>query len=99
MTSQSTQQLLGVMEAPSAVGALKPTLADFDRHRELGRGGNATVYEATWRTTGQRVALKILHGELIADPQARTASNGRPARRRRSAARARGCSTTPSSRR
>jgi serine/threonine-protein kinase len=70
MTSMSTHQLWGSMEPPTApTTSMPPTLADFDRHHELGRGGNAVVYAATWRTTGQKVALKIIHGELIADPK------------------------------
>ncbi len=80
--SQSTQQLFGAMRPPVAavdvavadtqVSATVPgpqSLADFERHGELGRGGNAVVYTATWRTTGQQVALKIIHGELAADPK------------------------------
>lgn len=81
--AQTTQQLFGVIRAPvDATGENvatadskevevdgPPTLADFDRHEELGRGGNAAVYVATWKPTGQRVALKIIHGELAADPR------------------------------
>jgi tRNA A-37 threonylcarbamoyl transferase component Bud32/tetratricopeptide (TPR) repeat protein len=67
---QNTQQLEGAMAAPSKPSALAvPTLADFQQLRELGRGGNAVVYEALWTTTGQRVALKIIHGELLLDPK------------------------------
>ena len=73
MTSMSTQQLLGSMEPPTApalpTSSTPATLADFDRHHELGRGGNAVVYAATWRATGHKVALKVIHGELIADPK------------------------------
>jgi len=58
------------MAAPSTPSSSAlPTLADFQRLRELGRGGNAAVYEAIWTTTGQRVALKIIHGELMLDPK------------------------------
>jgi serine/threonine protein kinase len=41
--------------------------------RKLGQGGFATVYEARHQETGQRVALKILHGtkELEAEVQRR----------------------------
>jgi tRNA A-37 threonylcarbamoyl transferase component Bud32 len=66
---QSTQQLEGTMAPPSSLPSSAPTLADFQKLRELGRGGNATVYEALWTTTGQRVALKIIHGELMLDPK------------------------------
>jgi len=76
VTALSTQQLYGSMDPPSPMTpssapapSSTPTLADFERHQELGRGGNATVYAATWKATGQRVALKIIHGELIADPK------------------------------
>lgn len=71
MTALSTQQLYGSMEPPTTAlsSTTMPTLADFERHQELGRGGNAAVYAATWKSTGQRVALKIIHGELIADPK------------------------------
>ncbi len=61
---QFTQDFAGVMQPPTGT---QPVLADFDRVRELGRGGNAAVYLATWKTTGQQVALKIIHGELTSD--------------------------------
>jgi tRNA A-37 threonylcarbamoyl transferase component Bud32 len=69
-SAQSTQQLYGSMASPSSAPSPGPQatgLAEFQRVRELGRGGNAVVYEAVWTTTGQRVALKIIHGELLLD--------------------------------
>ncbi|MDP2342180.1 MAG: serine/threonine-protein kinase [Deltaproteobacteria bacterium] len=82
-TAQTTQQLFGVMQPPSvepktediavagAGEALVDTVAleDFELHDKLGAGGNATVYVATWKKTGERVALKIIHGELSQDPK------------------------------
>ncbi|MFT5457822.1 MAG: tRNA A-37 threonylcarbamoyl transferase component Bud32, partial [Myxococcota bacterium] len=38
---------------------------------ELGRGGSATVYLVDDRVRGERVALKVLHDHLAADPSAR----------------------------
>jgi len=80
--AQSTQQLFGAMQPPvvatgdlvasadtQQLSSTPQTLADFERHGELGRGGNASVSLATWKTTGQKVALKIIHGELAADPK------------------------------
>ena len=75
---QTTQQLTGPMRPPTPTddtvdtaiaGGLPTTLADFELHHELGRGGNAAVHLATVRATGQKVALKIIHGELAADPK------------------------------
>ena len=63
---QPTQQLFGGMAATDA--RPKPrTLADFECQRELGRGGNAAVYVARCKTTGQRVALKVIQGDARAD--------------------------------
>ncbi len=81
--NQSTLQLFGVMprgDAPTqhangdrdpVLNAMdrRPSLADFDCHEELGRGGNAVVYVATLRATAQRVALKVIHGDPGADPK------------------------------
>ena len=59
---QATQELFGGSLAPDAPP--KPrTLADFERQQELGRGGNAAVYIARCTTTGQQVALKIIHAD------------------------------------
>jgi len=43
----------------------------FEIHGVLGRGGMATVYLAQDRSGGERVALKLLHAHLAADPSAR----------------------------
>jgi len=56
------------------VAELQPgeLLADRYRvHGALGRGGMATVYLAVDEQTGERVALKLLHAHLAADPAAR----------------------------
>ena len=50
--------------APSAV-----ELSDFVRGVELGRGGNAAVFLADWTSESKRVALKVIHGELVGDPK------------------------------
>lgn len=60
---QTTLQLAGAMAPPST----QPTLADFVRGKELGRGGNAVVYQAQWQPSGEQVALKVIHGELTSD--------------------------------
>ncbi len=81
LSAQSTQQLFGVMNAPSREGLPTESLPvpsvvdgaasldDFEVHEKLGAGGNATVSVATWKKTGERVALKIIHGELANDPK------------------------------
>jgi serine/threonine-protein kinase len=43
----------------------------FDLHGVVGRGGSATVWLATDRLRGERVALKVLHAHLGADPAMR----------------------------
>ena len=55
----------------SMLGDDHTTLADFDVHNELGRGGCAAVYLATHRATGDRVALKVLHDSESRDPEVR----------------------------
>ncbi len=81
--NQSTLQLFGSMprgdvaiehhngEKDAVLHATdrRPSLADFDCHEELGRGGNAIVYLATLKATAQRVALKVIHGDPGADPK------------------------------
>lgn len=82
-TGQPTQQLFGGKALPSteelpkkpavAEAEQAPTsgaaLHDFILHEKLGAGGNATVHLATWKSTGEKVALKIIHGDLAADPK------------------------------
>ncbi len=36
--------------------------------REIGRGGMATVYEATHTVLPRRAALKVMHGALLRQP-------------------------------
>lgn len=48
-----------------------PAPSRFELLGELGRGGMATVHLALDRRTGERVALKLLHPHLCADPSAR----------------------------
>jgi serine/threonine-protein kinase len=43
----------------------------FDLHGIVGRGGSATVWLASDRLRGERVALKVLHPHLGADPSMR----------------------------
>ena len=79
---QATQQLYGgrPADATSSTGSSTPptedqaptsgaSLHEFILHEKLGAGGNATVHLATWKPTGEKVALKIIHGELAADPK------------------------------
>ena len=65
----------------------------------LGTGGIGAVYAATHRT-GKRVAIKILHPELSAVPEARSALLARGVRgqRHRAPGRRSRCSTTTSTR-
>ncbi|MFI4898128.1 MAG: protein kinase [Phycisphaerales bacterium JB059] len=37
-----------------------PTIEGYDLHREIHRGGQGVVYSATQRSTGRRVAVKVL---------------------------------------
>ena len=45
------------------------TLGEFRLHGRLGAGGSGVVYDATWGP--RRVALKVLHAELLATGSAR----------------------------
>src|SRR3989339_747944 len=47
---------------------------DFGKYfieKELGKGGMATVYLATHKDLGRKVAVKIMHPHLAADPESR----------------------------
>jgi serine/threonine protein kinase/WD40 repeat protein len=45
----------------------REALGDFIIHREIGRGGMGIVYEATQRSMGRRVAVKILPFAALSD--------------------------------
>jgi serine/threonine-protein kinase len=45
-------------------------IGDFQLGRLLGRGGMGEVYEATRTASGQRVALKLVRGDRVAEPHA-----------------------------
>src|SRR5207249_2848436 len=52
-------------EAPDLTGR---TLGDYHVLRRLGRGGMGEVYLAEQRSLKRKVALKILRGDLAANP-------------------------------
>lgn len=59
---------------PSAEGPLQSGRVlggRFELHGVIGRGGTAVVWLATDRLRRERVALKVLHPHLVADPGAR----------------------------
>ncbi|MHC1783643.1 MAG: protein kinase [Anaerolineaceae bacterium] len=44
------------------------TLGKYELHEELGKGGFGTVYRATDTSLDREVALKVLHPQLMVDP-------------------------------
>lgn len=46
-------------------------LADYQNLTLIGRGGMAEVYQATHPASGNRVAIKLLHGESVDSPEYR----------------------------
>ncbi|HEX2686232.1 MAG TPA: serine/threonine-protein kinase, partial [Kofleriaceae bacterium] len=56
-----TSEPIAVLGPGSLVGAYRVI-------KEIGRGGMATVYEATHCVLPRRAALKILHGHLLNQP-------------------------------
>lgn len=56
-----------VVPVDSGVGG--PSLHDYDLGAKLGEGGNASVYRAVEKSSGNAVALKLIHKKLITDPR------------------------------
>jgi serine/threonine-protein kinase len=74
MVDQRTRRLAGRPDATDGEReshAVQPgeLVDDWIIVRALGGGGFGAVYEARHRTTGQRVALKLLHAHLVATPE------------------------------
>jgi len=54
---------------PVDIGVGGPSLLDYDVGEKLGEGGNASVFRAVEKASGNVVALKLIHKKLITDPR------------------------------
>src|SRR5690242_9428664 len=65
----------GVGPGPAAAGPQaelpRVNVSGYVLAREIGRGGQAVVFEATQTSTGRRVAVKLLREAALASPQQR----------------------------
>jgi hypothetical protein len=70
MVEQRTRPL-GAVDGERELRRLSPgeSVDDWIVVRTIGGGGFGAVYEARHRTTGQRIALKLLHAHLVASPE------------------------------
>jgi tRNA A-37 threonylcarbamoyl transferase component Bud32 len=68
LTPPPAVELGGLPTVAAAPGT--PVLAGFEDLRELGRGGMGVVYSAVHRVMGRRVAVKLIHPEFAANPEA-----------------------------
>jgi hypothetical protein len=56
--------------AATQLSAVPPLAARYVIHRELGRGGMGTVYEATDAELERRVAIKVMRPDMVASEEA-----------------------------
>src|SRR5437764_9344792 len=62
-------RLLAAMTSGPKEVQIGQTIGTYRIAREIGRGGMGVVYEAVHETIGQRVAVKVMSGQLSSQPQ------------------------------
>src|SRR5690349_9949795 len=71
MTDDSTPVFVPAQQAQKARAELAPgdVAGEYVIRNLLASGGCGAVYAAEHRTLGRRVAVKLLHGELVGSPE------------------------------